>query len=400
MNHCLFVGIDISKYKHNIAIINKQKKVIDKPFKINDDYDGYQYFLQKLKLLIQQHQTRQFYIGLEATGDYWKNIYHYLNRQSIPVSISVINPIQTRALAKTELRRAKTDAVDAKDIALFMVEKRPKPFNNTTALFDSIKDIDKQIYQFKKLQTMAVNKLRIELTKVAPEIEKAFPKIQGKQIVALLAQFPTAELINNASEIQLKSIRYGEKNWQLPDSFIKTIKQLTKNSIAYKTGHGAGIVVVSLIRTIKLFHNEIDSLKKQLIELYKNINENDSILATIPGVSKELAIILEAYVNDITRFSHVKQFVAYFGMNPTVRCSGKYIGKSYLQKKGQSIVRHKLFLITLCMISQKVKPVYPFYTRLVENGKPKLVAIGAAMRKVLIIIFYMMKNNEPFKFYA
>ena len=128
------------------------------------------------------------------------------------------------------------------------------------------------------------------------------------------------------------------------------------------------------------------------------MNENDSVLSTIPGVSKELAISLEAYIDDVNRFPSVKQFVAYFGMNPTVRCSGKYVGKSYLQKKGQSIVRHKLFLITLCMISQKVKPVHPFFERLYLNGKPKLVAIVAAMRKVLTIIYFMLKNNQTFKF--
>jgi transposase len=398
MNHDLFVGIDISKYKHDIAIINKQKKVLVKPFVITDDSAGYQYLLQKLKLLIQQHQTRQFYIGFEATGDYWKNIYYFLKQQSIPVSIAVLNPVQTRAWAKSELRRAKTDAVDAKNIAFFMLEKRPKPFHKTTAVFDAIKDIDKQIYQFKKLHTMAVNKLRIELTKVAPEIEKAFPKIQGKQLLALLAQFPTAELIQQASPIQLKSVCYGEKNWHLSERFIKSIKQLIQHSIAYKTGQGAGVIVQALIRTIKLFQQEIEALKKQLNELYQNINEHDSLLATIPGVSKELAIILEAYINDINRFPNVKKFIAYFGMNPTVCCSGKFIGKSYLQKKGQSIVRQKLFLITLCMLSRKVVPVYPFYKRLIENGKPKLVAIGAAMRKLLTIIFYMMKNNQPFKF--
>ena len=261
MNPHLFVGIDISKYKHDVAIINQQKQLIDRPFVINDDHDGYQNLLKKLNLLIDIHQTKLFYIGFESTGDYWKNLYHFLKRQSIPVSISVINPIQTKALAKTELRRASTDAVAAKDIALFMVEKTPKPFIDSKAAFNCIKDIDKQIYQFKKLQTMAVNKLRIELTKVAPEIERAFAKIQGKQILALLEQFPTTTLINQASFEQLKNIRYGEHHWHLPDSFINKVKRLTQHSIAYKNGFGSGVVVQSLIRTIKRFHFEIDSLK-------------------------------------------------------------------------------------------------------------------------------------------
>lgn len=394
----LFVGIDISKHSHYVATINEQKKVIEKPFKISDSYDGYQSLSQKLNDLVELFQTEQFFIGIEATGDYWKNIYYFLKQQTIPLEISIINPIQTRALAKTELRRAKTDAVDAKDIALFMAEKRPAPYTNSTVNWDIIKDIDKQIFQFKKIQTMTVNKLRIELTKVAPEIETAFLNIQGKQIMALLNQFPTAEFINKASFKELKAVHYGDKNWALPDNFIDKIKKLSQNSIAFKKGIGSEIVIRSLIRMLNSIHNEVGSLKQQLVDFHSNISINDSILATIPGVSNELAIILEAYINDVNRFSNVKQFVAYFGMNPSIRHSGKYIGKSHLQKKGQSIVRHKLFLITLCMIANRVKPVYTFYKRLVDDGKPKLVAVGAAMRKVLVIIFYMLKNNESFKF--
>jgi transposase len=393
----LFVGIDVSKYKHDIAIVNEQKQFVGRPFVIKDDLAGYQQLIGKLDELMRRYDTQRCYIGLESTGDYWKNIYYYLKQQPQPFIVTVINPVQTRAHAKTELRRASTDAVNARDIARFMAEKQPPASFDRAPMLDTIKDIDRQIYQLKKQQTMTINKLRIELTKVAPEIEKSMSHIQGKQILALLAECPTAELIAKSSFQQLATIRYGNNNWALSAPFIEKVKSLSQQSIAYKTGLGAGYAVQSLVRCMGQFQREIDWLKSQSVELYQTVSDKESLLATIPGISRATAILLEAYIGDVRRFPNVKKLVAYFGMNPTVCTSGKSKRSSYLQKKGNALVRQKLFMAVLCMIRREIDPIHSYYQRLVDAGKPKLVAIGAAMRKLLVIIYYMLSKNEPFK---
>jgi transposase len=393
----LFVGIDVSKYKHDIAIVNEQKQPVARPFIITDDREGYHHLIEKLEELLRRFDSQRFYIGLESTGDYWKNIYYYLKQQPQPLVVTVINPVQTRAYAKSELRRASTDAVNARDIARFMAEKQPAASFDRAPMFDNIKDIDRQIVQLNKQQTMTVNKLRIELTKVAPEIEKNVSHIQGKQLLALLAEFPTAELIANSSAEQLAEIRYGPNNWALSAPFTEKMRTLCQKSVAYKTGLGAGDAVQSLVRCIGQFQREIQWLKSQLITLYQSVTDQESLLATIPAISRETAILLEAYIGDVRRFPNAKKLVAYFGMNPTVNTSGTMKRSSYLQKKGNALVRQKLFMAVLTMIRQKIEPIYSYYQRLVDAGKPKLVAIGAAMRKLLVIIYYMLSKNEPFK---
>jgi transposase len=362
----LFVGIDVSKFKHDIAIVNEQKQFVARPFVIKDDRDGYQQLIQKLDELMQRYDTQRFYIGLESTGDYWKNIYYFLKQQPQPYIVTVINPVQTNAHAKTELRRASTDAVNARDIALFMAEKQPRASFDRAPILDNIKDLDRQIYQLKKQQTMSVNKLRIELTKVAPEIEKNVSNIQGKQILALLAELPTAELIANSSFQRLATIRYGKNNWALSAPFIDKVKALSQQSIAYKTGLGAGYAVQSLVRCIWQFQREIQWLKSQSVALYQSVTDQESLLATIPGIARETAILLEAYIGDVHRFPNVKKFVAYFGMNPTVCTSGTSKRSSYLQKKGNALVRHKLFMAVLCMIRREIDPIHSYYKRLVS----------------------------------
>lgn len=392
----LFVGIDISKLKHDVALMSLNKQLIGQTFVIKDELAGYQNLLSRLKVIASNRKVRQFKIGMEATSDYWKNIYYFLKSQSDKFQLTVINPVQTHNWAKTELRRAKTDALDAKDIALFMVEKNPAPTLTRQPIFDIIKDMDRQIYAIQKQQTISKNRLRLELTKVAPELEKATANLNAKRLLAVLKTFPTAQDISNASFDELTHISYGKNNWHLPASFVDKLKTINKKSIAYKTGFGAGFVVQSLVRQIIEQQKEINQLKEQIVQLYQRINNQESLITSIPGIRRETAIVLEAYIGDVNRFPNAKKIVAYFGMNPTIHQSGKSQRKSRLQKKGSPMVRQKLFMAVICIIGRKSGPVYRYYQRLVDSGKHKMVAIGAAMRKLLVTIYAMLKNQQSF----
>jgi transposase len=397
INNNLFVGIDVSKNKHDVAVLNCEKKNVLKSFVIQDNFKGYNELWRKLEWLKEKYQPQKLLIGMEATGDYWKNLYHFLSKQKNGYHITVINPFQTRAFAKAELRRAKTDPVDAKDIAQFMIEKSPTPTPKISPALDCIKDLDRQIYAINKQKTMTINRLRLELLKNAPEIEKAFRNLAGRQILALLARFPTAQAINKASLAELGKVRFGVRNFRIPSKLVKKVKGLCKNSIAYKTGPGSGWVVQSLVRRITQLLDEKELLQKQIADIYNDFKEQQSVLTSIKGISINTAIALEAYIGDVTRFPNVKNIVAYFGMNPTVCKSGKSLKRpSRLQKKGSGIVRQKLFQAVLCIISKKQGPFYKYYQRLVDSGKPKMVAIGATMRKLLGVAYAMLKKQQKF----
>lgn len=393
----LYVGIDISKLKHDVVIVNEDQQRIGRAFVIAEERKGYGLLTDKLDALQHKHQTQRFLIGLEATSEYWKNLHHFLVQQSAAFLVTALNPIQTRRWVEADLRRAKTDPIDAKDIACFMAVKKPEPSFVRPPALELIKDIDRQIYSFKKQNTMTVNKLRLELAKVAPEIERAIPSLTAQQVLALLQHYPTAEAITTASQAELRQIRYGKKQWRLPINFINKMKSLAENSIAYQTGPSAGTIVQALIERIVQGQHVIDSLKAKINEMYATVKERPSLLTTIKGISPETAIILEAYIGDINRFSNAKKIVAFFGMNPTVNKSGKSQKReSRLQKKGSGIVRHKLFMAMLNIIRHKIDPFYSYYKRLVDSGKPKLVAIAAAMRKLLVICYTILKNQQSF----
>ncbi len=392
----LYIGIDVSKQKHDVAIMTADKKLIGKTFVIRENAAGYGYLAARIGQLHEPYQVHSIYIGMEATADYWKNLFHFLKQQAhcIPV---IINPVRTRAFAKTELRRAKTDPVNAKDIARFMVEKKPPASYYRPPILDSIKDIHTQISVLKKQQSMLGNRLRHELGKVIPEIEQHFRYIQGKQILAILSHFPTAEAIAQVELAEIQQLRYGQKQRRISEPFFRKVQALAQHSIGFKSGPGAGFVVQSLIRNIDHCQTEIELIKSQIKQLYQiEGSENAALLASIKGVTQEQAIILDAYFGDVTRFYNERAFVAFFGMNAVIDQSGKSKRRAHLEKKGSGVVRRILYQITLTLIREQVDPFYPYYQRLVDRGKPKLVAMCAVMRKLLVIMYKMLIDREKF----
>ncbi len=103
---------------------------------------------------MQPQPLTPIYIGLEATSNYWKNLYYFLVQAAanlkVPLSITVINPLRTKAFAQTILRRSKTDKVDARLIAQFKTEKKPRAFAVPLPQFEVLKNIDRQIHALRK----------------------------------------------------------------------------------------------------------------------------------------------------------------------------------------------------------------------------------------------------------
>ena len=392
----LYVGIDVSKRKHDVAIMDDRQHILTPGFVITESAAGFHQLIDRLQQVKQRCGASRIYVGMEATGDYWKNLYTFVQRRT-NWSVTVVNPQQTHHFAISQLRRAKTDPVDAMDIARFMNERKPKPTPPEQFGWQLIRDMDKQLLSLIKQRNAAIFRLRLELGKTFPELEQRTASFTAQRMLTLLTHYPTAELIRHTSLQTLAELRSLNTNRRLSSAFLETVKQLAADSIASKTGPFAGIVVQNLAQQLIMLEQFIEQLKKQLVQVFEQHTGRGSVLATIPGIAPLSAVTLEAYIGNVKRFPGHKQIVAYFGMNPTVRLSGTSLkGRSRLQKKGNPRVRNILFMSVLAMIRFHVDPIYSFYQKKVDEGKSKLVAIGAAMRKLLVISYAMLNSNSEF----
>ena len=111
----VYVGIDIAKQKHFAAAMTADGEVLVPPFSFTNDANGFNTFLSKIKFFNKSDTL----IGLESTAHYGENLICFLF--DLGYLISVINPIQTSTLRKTNIRKTKTDKVDCMVIIKSMI---------------------------------------------------------------------------------------------------------------------------------------------------------------------------------------------------------------------------------------------------------------------------------------
>lgn len=108
-------------------------------------------------------------------------------------------------------------------------------------------------------------------------------------------------------------------------------------------------------------------------------------------------------IGDFSAFKKPKQLLAYFGLDPAVRQSGKFTALSVkISKRGSKFARKAIHTIALVCIGKSRKGIpnnsvlNDYYTSKRES-KPKMVALVAVMHKVCNIIFAVLRDDKPFQ---
>jgi transposase len=119
------------------------------------------------------------------------------------------------------------------------------------------------------------------------------------------------------------------------------------------------------------------------------------LLDTIPGMGSVTIGTLLAEI-EFDRFDRAPQLAAFTGLVPKIRQSGTSVhGRGALSKAGSSDLRRSLYMPAI--VAMQHNPIIKaFYTRLLANGKSKMQAICACMRKLLCIAFGVLKSKQPF----
>jgi len=265
---------------------------------------------------------------MEATGVYSQSLAVRLLKYPA-TQVSIINPAQIAAFAKAQLRRTKTDKIDAQVILAFAHSQSPKPWT--------------------------------------PE------PLAWQQLYALVAQ--------------ADALRANQRQWANREHTQGYTPNLPKTVCTITTA------------TLRFLDEQLTIVEKAIAELCENdplLKSHRDLLCTIPGVGKLSAVRFLAYgKSNLTDYS-ARALVAHAGLAPRHRQSGTSVqGKSYIAKQGNKHLRHALYMPTLVAITHN-PIIRHHYQRLLNNDKPKMVALVACMKKLLLISRAILITKKPF----
>jgi transposase len=181
------------------------------------------------------------------------------------------------------------------------------------------------------------------------------------------------------------------------DFIVQTLVAARNRALENTPSKTSATIQKQMIRNLEKSLERIEKAISKHIAKHSEIAKTVQRLQTIPGVGLWTSVVVLAELGDITRFKRSRQLGAFAGLSPRQHDSGTSVRKRpRLCKQGSTRVRQGLYLSALAAI-RKDTTMHRFYLNLVENHKPKMVAIGAVMRKQLILMRSLLLNGTDYQ---
>ena len=379
-----YVGIDISKYKHDCFICDETGEVIEENLSFTNTNEGFNQLLNLLKSLDNSKQIR---IGFEATGHYGFNLKLFLEKNNY--SFMEFNPALVKKFIEGQtLRRTKTDKKDAIQITKYLIsvdyKPHPSQFYHKYSLKSLIRLREKLVKQRSYYAVQITNILDI----IFPELKPAFNNSFSTTLFFILNKYRTAEKISKMRDYDsIKNISRGKFTYA---KFLK-IKELAKNTI----GESNDIFETELITVLTLHSNiqkEIKELENKIEEIIKEL-EPPTLSINGIGIISCAGIISE--FGDISRFKNADAMIAFAGIEPSISESGTESHSGKMVKHGSGHLRYYLMNVAEYVFMHE--PIFTeYYYKKRNEGKCHRVVCNHIAKKLVRIIYKLETENIKF----
>ena len=386
----IYVGIDVAKDKHDCFITNSDGKVLFQAFTIPNNRDGFDELYQKITAVTDD--LNKVKVGLEATGHYSYNILGYLLDKGL--ATFVFNPLHTNLYRKSlSLRKTKTDKVDAHTIAtMLMSDVNLKSYSDTSYHNEELKSLTR--YRFDKVKERA--KLKSSVSRLVcilfPELEKLVPTLHMASVYALLSEFPGASFVAFSHLTRLANLLSESSKGRYGKDTAIMFREAAKASI----GSHMPAKSLELKHTIKLIREldaEIEEIETEIKTIMDEIN---SPILTIPGISYRMGAMILAEIGDFSRFDSPDRILAYAGMSPSTYQSGQLDNcYAHMEKRGSRYLRYALYNATK-YVCHWDKSFAAYLAKKRAEGKHYNVALSHASKKLVRLIFAMEKSGQAY----
>jgi len=195
--------------------------------------------------------------------------------------------------------------------------------------------------------------------------------------------------------------------WRLEDRNVMTLRQLVlrreelvtmrtaeKNRLKAPCTKQTPWLQETITVVLEALQTQISSLEARIAALLKDsehLKQAQRILLSVPGIGKTLAPVILASLPELGTLSR-RQVASLAGVAPHPKDSGK--SKGYRRMNGgRPLIKRALFIAALTAARNKKSSLGAYYNRLIQNGKKPIKAIGALMRKIIVVLNAKMRDH-------
>lgn len=383
------VGIDIGKRNHEASIMNAAGKQYGKPIRFANSHTGFNKLMDWVKNI---SGADDVVFGMEATGHYWLALYTHLCHEGY--AVHVINAVQSDALRGMYIRQAKNDSRDSFIIAEVIRFGRFCETAVSAPELHALRELCRHRFWIVDSVSDLKRKVIALLDQVFPEYENLFTNTFGKTSLQLLSEYTTPEELLAVDTAKLAETIYTASRGHHGIEKAQEIQNTARNSFGILLASDSiALLIRQYIEQIRFVEKQVDRIDTEIARL---LSAFDNQLTTITGVGPTLAATILSEIGDIRKFASPGKLAAFAGIDPTMKQSGNFVGSHvHMSKRGSPYLRRAIWLAAT-IAAFKDPSISVYYQRKRSEGKSHLTALGHVSRKMVNIIFAVLRDNTPY----
>ncbi|ULO09517.1 IS110 family transposase [Paenibacillus sp. 19GGS1-52] len=394
----IYIGVDVHKGTHTAVVINCWNEKLDE-ITFPNIPSAFGEFLQRVKKQVKKGFSPIF--GLEDVGGVGRSLALYLLEYKC--TVKSVNSALSYSERKSYPTTQKSDSWDAECVARVLLSKLDMvPDADPQDIYWTVGQLMSRRTGLIKAHIALKNQLHAQLSHHYPSYKKFFCDIDGKCALVFWHTFPSPELLEGMEveelAIILRKASHNTCSTKKAEEILNIVNEDGDTTRDYQ--HYRDFLIQSFVRDIRFKQEEMKNIHDELRTLLTHI---DYKLESMPGIDLVTAGYLIAEIGDVHRFASPNKLARFAGIAPVIFSSaGK--GKAMKSRQGNRIL-HGLFY-NLAMQQIQVakgsrKPRNPlfheyFHKRINEDNKTKGQAMVCVMRRLVNIIYGMMKNKTEF----
>jgi transposase len=365
-----------------------------KSFTIENNGAGFWEFWERVSRAQKLHNLDSILFGYESTGPYGEPLAHFMRARG--AELVQINPMHTKRFKEvTDNSPNKTDQKDPKVIADIIAMGRFLTVVIPEGPAAELRRLSQARERSTRRHTALANQIQCLLASIFPEFLQVMKGVTSASAKYLLKHYPTPQEIAAYGIPDLTKTLSKVSRGKLKADRAQALYEAAKSSVGVSEGQASVVMEIrELLSLMEAAERFTESLEQEMVTHLANVPYSNTLLS-LKGIGKVTAAGLIGEVGDFRKFHTMGEIMKLAGLDLFEVSSGRHKGQRHISKRGRPLMRKLLYFAALNTV-KKGGAMHQWYQSACDRGMPRLKALVAVGRKLLGILFALVRDHSDY----
>ena len=389
----LIVTADIGKDKH-FGYWRCPDGTDVKPFAVPNNRAGFGEFWERVSRAQKLHNLDGIIFGFESTGPYGEPLAHFMRARG--AELVQVNPLHTKRFKEvTDNSPNKTDQKDPKVIADIIAMGRFLTVVIPEGPAAELRRLSQARERSTRRHTALANQIQCLMASIFPEFLQAMKGVKSASAQYLLKHYPTPQDITAYGLTELTRTLRKVSRGKLGADRAQALYEAAQSTVGVAEGQASMVLEIQeLLALMEASQRFTKNLELKMITHLARIPYSNTLLS-LKGIGDVTAAGLIGEVGDFRKFRTLGEVMKLAGLDLFEVSSGRHKGQRHISKRGRPLMRKLLYFAALNTV-KKGGAMHQWYRSACDRGMPKPKALVAVSRKLLGILFALVRDHSEY----